>query len=98
MQSITGLLKEDSELREIFPDGLVPLKSAQVETARGRDGEIVKLYLVDLDAMTDLQITEMLLKFHRMGIGADLNAIRKEGYRIQTKHFSSVAIPRRLIE
>lgn len=91
----TGYLKLDSIVRKFFPDGTVPLKSPLPVRGKGREGEPVELYEVDVMALDSETMKEILAWFKKnVSPGESEEDIHvhllEEGYRIQTKHFSSV--------
>lgn len=96
----TGFISEDSELfdelTEIFPNRIVPLKSPIAVKGKGRDNEPIELYEVDLIQLSKNQIVLVQERFRKMGL-KDPEQFLKEGYRIQTKHFSGVAFDARFL-
>ena len=99
---LIGYLKEDSEIRDFFPDGKVPLKSPFPTGGKGQHDEKLELYEVDLDKVSQDTIEEIITWFEGKGFTkkSDRKEIRQhlyeEGFRLQKKHFSSVPIDMRL--
>lgn len=99
---LIGYLKEDSEVREFFPEGKVPLKSPFPTKGKGREGKEREFYEVDLTKVSQETIEEILTWFEGKGFTKESNReeirahLYNEGFRLQKKHFSSVPIDMRL--
>ena len=84
-------LENDIELTEIFPDGIVPLKSPVAGRGRGREEEPIRFYEVDISKLSEDQVNRIFERFEEMGLKFNPEEFFNEGYRILTKHFSGIA-------
>lgn len=101
----TGYLKENIDLRRIFLDGKVPLKSpiATRGTGHGQGPpQAITIYEVDLTEVSPMAFEAILDWFEPRWAAENISredlraALIKEGFRIQSKHFSAVPIDLRL--
>ena len=93
-----GILKKDSPIMELFPKGVVPLKSPIVQRGKGREEEPVELYEVDMAALDDKQIVKIIEAMQKvLNEEIDREAFFKEGYRLKAEHFDGFAFDARLI-
>lgn len=105
MIEMTGILKGTSEVCEIFPDGKVPLKSPLAVRGTGYGQgppQAIEVYEVDLSKVSPEAIERILDWFESKWGDNEIPreelraALIKEGFRIQSKHFSAVPIDLRL--
>jgi len=93
-----GFLRKESPLIDIFPDREVPLKSPVMDIGKGRNGERVELYEVDLARLSEGKVKQILVKLEQiLDEKVDRAELEKEGYRLKAEHFDGFAFDARLI-
>ncbi len=71
-----GRLADQSPLREIFPDGFLPLRAPVPQLAQFPDAQLM-VYLLDVARLTTKQFNAVALQVHRIN-GGSLNEILRD--------------------
>lgn len=86
-----AILKKDSPLLELFSDGRIPMKHGSQETGNRRQEDGSNFYGLDLAALGDEDITQLLANLKKMGINADIRDLENEGFNILKEHIIGVS-------
>jgi len=86
-----GILKKDSKLRKIFPDGIVPIIGFLRKVKTG-NGKVFNCIEVDVERLTKNQYTELIKEFAKLNEKSfdEMKAIIEEhGLFLREENFES---------